>query len=115
MFVHDSRALIRAAPCWMSLQLTCSADKTQVTVALYADAQCSLSPRLIITIPADKRTCTHLMAFGISMIANCDGPTSWPDRVMGLYYSRNADAMLVPYTPPGGSMCTPDSYDTNCW
>ena len=54
------------------LQATCNLEQTMITIAAYSEATCTTSPRIIGTALADSYTITHLIRFGISVIANCE-------------------------------------------
>ena len=53
------------------LQATCNIDQSMVTISGYSEPTCSTSPRIIGIVATDS-TITHLIPFGISVIANCE-------------------------------------------
>jgi hypothetical protein len=89
------------------LQATCSDDQSIVTISAYSESSCTTSPRMIETAPADSSTITHLIRFGISLVANCESSTAMPNsnvesvKVNVVYHSFSAQ-------------CSPDATQMIC-
>ena len=83
-------------PCY--LQATCSSDHSTVTITLYSEPTCTTSPRIIDTVHADSYRITHLVRFGISVIANCEGPTTWPQIVQDVSFTTSLEKIVYPFS-----------------